>query len=124
MSKKNEIVKRISTSLKAGDVVMVIAGGSGQKRINKGKTGKIIGFSGKAKDRVIVEGLNFTKRHIKPTAQKAGGVVVKEAGIHISNVMYYVEDLKKPVRLKSSLSADGKKIRGYLHPETKQFVAI
>ena len=113
------------TKLKKGDTVIVIAGGNKTKRPNKGKVGKIIGFAGKNNDRVLVEGLNMVKRHQKQTMPgKPYGIIQKEAGIHISNVMYYVEKLKKAVRLKSSVLADGKKVRGYLNPETKVFEQI
>lgn len=115
----------INTDLKKGDTVMVIAGGHKIKRPNKGKIGKILGFTGKKGDRVLVEGLNIVKRHQKQTYPgKPHGIIQKEAGIHISNVMYYVEKLKKPVRIKRSVLADGKKVRGYLDPATKEFVQI
>lgn len=105
---------------------MVIAGGHKTKRPNKGKIGKILGFTGKNKDRVIVEGVNLVKRHQKqsPMPGKPHGIIQKEAGIHISNVMFYVEKLKRPVRIKHSLLADGKKVRGFMNPETKQFEQI
>lgn len=113
------------TALKKGDLVMVIAGGHKTKRPNKGKIGKIVGFAGKAKDRVLVEGVNMVKRHQKQTMPgKAYGIIQKEGGIHLSNVMYYVEKLKKPVRLKSSVLSDGKKVRGYMDPESKKFVQV
>ncbi len=104
---------------------MVIAGGHKTKRPNKGKIGKILGFTGKNNDRVIVEGLNLVKRHQKQTTpNKPHGIIQKEAGIHISNVMFYVEKLKRPVRVKHTILADGKKVRGYISPESKEFVQI
>lgn len=113
------------TILKKGDTVMVIAGGHKIKRPNKGKVGRIMGFTGKNKDRVIVEGVNLMKRHQRETVPgKPHGIIQKEAGVHLSNVMYYADKLKKPVRLKYSLLADGKKVRGYIHPETSKFEQI
>lgn len=112
-------------SLKKGDTVMVIAGGHKTKRPNKGKIGKILGFTGKDNERVLVEGLNLVKRHQKQTTpNKPYGIIQKEAGIHISNVMFYAEKLKKPVRIKHSVLADGKKVRGYINPESKEFVQV
>ena len=117
------LAKRIKTSLRIGDTVMVIAGGSGDKRKNKGKTGKILKFVGK--DRVIVEGLNFTVKHQKATsASQPAQRIVKEGPMHISNVMYYAEKAKRPVRLCKRVLADGTKVRGYIDRETKEFVQI
>ena len=114
-----------NTSLKKGDLVIVIAGGNKTTRPNKGKVGRILSFTGKNKDRVIVEGVNMVKRHQKQTMpNKPHGIIQKEAGIHISNVMFYVEKLKKAVRIKHSVLTDGKKVRGYLNPETKAFEQI
>ena len=116
---------RVKTALKKGDLVMVIAGGHKKKRLNVGKLGKIREFTGKNKDRVIVEGLNFVTRHQKQLGpNKPAGKVPKEASIHISNVMFYAEKIKKPVRLKHSVLADGKKVRGYTNPENKEFTQI
>lgn len=112
-------------SLKTGDPVMVISGGNSKKRVTKGQVAKIVSFSGKLNDRVIVEGLNVMTRHQRATGpNKPAGKIQKEGSIHISNVMYYVEKLKKPVRLKSKVLENGKKVRGYVSPETKEFVQL
>lgn len=109
--------------IRCGDQVMIIAGGSGEKRANKGKVGKVLRFVGD--DRVVVEGLNFIVRHTRPSQTgKPSGKVVKEGSVHLSNVMLYVETLGRPVRVKFSVRADGTKVRGYNHPETKQFVQL
>ena len=113
------------TSLKKGDTVMVIAGGCEGKRDNKGKIGKILRFVGDDSERVVVEGVNFIARHQRARGPgQEAGKVVREGSIHISNVMYYVETLKKPVRLKHRVLKDGKKVRGYLVPESKEFVQV
>ena len=66
--------------IKAGDTVKVIAGD------NKGSEGKVVQII-KDKNRVIVEGVNLISKHTKPNAQNPqGGIVKKEASIHISNV--------------------------------------
>lgn len=71
--------------IKSGDTVKVIAGD------HKGSEGKVIQVI-KDKDRVLVEGVNLVSKHTKPSAQNPqGGIVKKEASLHISNLML-VED--------------------------------
>src|SRR5690242_16189259 len=93
--------------IKKGDEVIVITGK------NKGATGKVIVADPK-RERVIVEGVNLVKRHTKETNQgprgaKDGGIVTKEAPIHVSNVML-VED-GKPTRVGYRIEDDGRKVR-------------
>lgn len=116
-------MKQRSTQLKKGDQVMVIAGGNKKKRPNKGQVGRILGFQGT--DKVIVEGLNLVTKHKRAT--KPGEQSEKTqipAGIHLSNVMFYAEKIKKPVRLKQKFLDDGRKVRGYINPENGEFVQI
>ena len=90
-------------NLKIGDKVIVIAGK------DKGKEGKIIG---KKNDRVLVEGINMVKRHVKPNGQdQNGGIVDKEALIHVSNVMIIDPKTKKRTRIAKETDKDGKKVR-------------
>lgn len=71
--------------IKSGDTVKVIAGD------HKGSEGKVLQII-KDQDRVLVEGVNLVSKHTKPSAQNPqGGIVKKEAALHISNVML-VED--------------------------------
>lgn len=71
--------------IKSGDTVKVIAGD------HKGSEGKVLQII-KDKDRVLVEGVNLVSKHTKPSAQSPqGGIVKKEASLHVSNVML-VED--------------------------------
>ena len=71
--------------IKSGDTVRVIAGD------HKGSEGKVMEIL-KDKDRVLVEGVNLVSKHTKPSAQSPqGGIVKKEASMHISNVLL-VED--------------------------------
>ena len=73
----------MAASLKKGDEVVVIAGSS------KGKRGKILKFITK-NNRVLVEGVNMVKKHVKANPQDQqdeGGVVEQEGSIHFSNVM-------------------------------------
>ena len=117
--------KKITTNLKKGDPVVVIAGGNKKKRPIKGQVGKIKAVIGDNRDRVIVEGLNVFVKHQKATGPNTqSGKIQKEMSIHISNVMYYVEKLKKPVRICFDKLADGTKVRGYRDPKSKKFVQI
>jgi len=87
--------------VKTGDTVVVISGK------DKGKQGKIIATQPK-KERVIVEGLNMVKRHTKPSqANPQGGIIPKEAPIHVSNVMVIDPETKKPTRIKKVEQKDG-----------------
>jgi large subunit ribosomal protein L24 len=71
--------------IKTGDTVKVIAGD------HKGSEGKVLQII-KDKDRVLVEGVNLVSKHTKPSAQSPqGGIVKKEASLHISNVMLVEE---------------------------------
>jgi len=73
-------IKMKKFKIKAGDTVRVIAGD------HKGSEGKVLSIL-KEKDRAIVEGVNMVKKHTKPSAQSPqGGIVEKEASLHISNL--------------------------------------
>lgn len=90
--------------LRVGDTVQVIAGS------DKGKTGEVIQILRK-EDRVIVEGINMVTKHIKPSqADPEGGIVTREAPIHVSNVAYYDSKAKEPVKIGYTIE-DGVKIR-------------
>ena len=78
--------------IKTGDTVKIIAGEE------KGKEGKVLRVDRK-KNRAIVEGLNLVKKHTKPNAQNPqGGIVEKEASIHISNLALIDPKTKKTTR--------------------------
>lgn len=95
----------LSTHLKKNDTVKVIAGKE------KGKTGKIVSVLTK-KERVVVEKVNFIKRHMKPRgAATQGGIIEKEGPIHISNVMIVCPKCDSPVRVGYKILEDGKKVR-------------
>jgi large subunit ribosomal protein L24 len=116
---------RFATKLKVGDPVMVLTGGNSKKdKKLAGEVGKILRFFAK-KERVVVQGLNMIKKHKRAqTARDTGGVITKEGSVHVSNVMFYSEKLKRPVRLKSQVNKDGKKVRGFIDPKSKKFEAI
>lgn len=89
--------------IKKSDKVVVIAGK------DKGKEGKVLVVD-RAKNKVIVEGVNMVKKHIKPNAQNPqGGIITKEAPIDASNVMYVYQG--KPTRIGYVFANDGTKQR-------------
>lgn len=90
--------------VKKGDTVVVIAGK------DKGKKGLVLNVNPKT-DKVVVEGINIITKHQKPSAQnQQGGIVEKEAPIHISNIMPFDAEAGKGVRVKFEMK-DGKKVR-------------
>ncbi len=91
-------------NLKTGDKVVVIAGK------DKGKEGKIIKTL-RAENKVVVEGINMVKKHVKPNGQTAGSIVDMEAPIHASNVMIVDPKTKKGTRVGHTTDKKGKKIR-------------
>ena len=92
--------------VKKGDTVFVNAGN------DKGKTGKVLAVI-TDKDRVVVEGINMVSRHTKPNAQAPqGGIIKKEAGIHISNVQLLDPKSSTPTPTRVGYKfVDGKKVR-------------
>ena len=89
--------------IKKGDEVIVISGKY------KGVKGKVL-EARPSESRVVVEGVNRTKRHIKPTQEKPGHIIDLEAPVHVSNVAIFDAKAKKPSRVGYKI-ADGKKIR-------------
>lgn len=88
--------------IRKGDTVKVVTGKE------KGKVGKVLRVD-RSKDRIWVEKLNFVKRHQKPNQQyRQGGIIEKEAPLHISNVMYYDEKVGKSTRVGIKLIKDRK----------------
>ena len=95
----------MKTKIKSGDTVYVTTGK------DKGKIGKVLKLL-KAKNKVIVEKVNVVKRHSKPTQQSpTGGIVEKELGIDISNVMLIDPESNSPARAGYKMSEKGKKLR-------------
>jgi large subunit ribosomal protein L24 len=93
-----------SLKIKKGDHVIVIAGR------DKGKHGEVVEMLPK-ESRAVVRGVNVVRRHQKQTAAQEGGIISKEAPIHISNLA--LEDPKdgKPTRIGFKFLDDGKKVR-------------
>jgi large subunit ribosomal protein L24 len=94
--------------IRKNDMVMVIAGNA------RGKTGKVLKVYPE-RHRIIVEGVNIIKRHSRPSQRNPqGGVVQREAAIHVSNVMLLDPKTNEPTRVGSKVVKDdttGKKSR-------------
>jgi len=90
--------------LKKGDTVKVISGKE------KGKTGKVLKTL-RSENQVVVEKLNFVKKHQKPDAKGKGGIVEKEGPIHLSNVAYLCGKCDTGVRIGFKVLDEGKKVR-------------
>ena len=90
--------------IRKGDEVVVIAGR------DKGRRGTVTQL---LTDRVVVENINMIKRHTKPNPQKnnPGGIVQREASIHISNVMLWNALANKGDRIGFKVLGDGRKVR-------------
>ncbi|MFH1612990.1 MAG: 50S ribosomal protein L24 [bacterium] len=80
--------------VKKNDIVFVMTGK------DKGKKGKILSIL-REKNKFVVEGINFVKRHIKPTQKDPkGGIIQKESPIHVSNLMLICNKCNRPVRIR------------------------
>jgi large subunit ribosomal protein L24 len=95
----------MSARIKKDDTVIVIAGK------DKGRSGRVLKVI-PAEDRVVVEGVNMAKRHTKPDmANPQGGVIAKEASLHISNVALRDPKTGKPTRVGFKVNDKGRKVR-------------
>lgn len=91
--------------IKKNDEVIVIAGK------DKGKRGKVIQTLPKTQ-RVLVEGVNMITKHQKPNMKNnTGGIIKKEAPLHVSNVMYYDKETNSASRIRYELNEENKKYR-------------
>ena len=90
--------------IRKGDQVIVIAGA------DKGKKGEVVRVAG---DRIVVQNINIIKRHTTPNPQagNAGGIVEKEAPIHVSNVMLLNQATGKGERIGFKVLENGRKVR-------------
>jgi large subunit ribosomal protein L24 len=95
----------MAAKIRRDDEVIVLAGR------DKGKRGKVLSVI-TGKNRVIVEGINMVKKHQKPVPQvgQAGGIIEKEATIHVSNVAIYNAEAGKADRVGFRIE-DGNKVR-------------
>jgi large subunit ribosomal protein L24 len=96
-------MKYVGFHVRKNDLVEVLSGKE------KGKTGKVLQVYPK-KDRVLVEKINFVKRHSRPTGRtRQGGIIQKEAPIHVSKVLLVCSKCNKGERMGSKTLEDGKK---------------
>ena len=91
--------------IKKNDTVLVTTGKE------KGKKGRVLSVM-LSKDKLIIEKVNIIKKHMKPSKKYSqGGIIEKEAPVHISNVMLVCPRCSKPARIASMVSDSGKKSR-------------
>jgi large subunit ribosomal protein L24 len=92
--------------IKKNDEVYILRGK------DRGKTGRVL-IVNPAKNRIVVEGVQMIKRHTRPNPQRniKGGIVEKEASIHISNVALVCKNCKKHTRIGKSVLSDGRRVR-------------
>lgn len=94
----------MATRIKKGDRVAVTTGR------DKGKTGEVVKVMPKA-EKAIVQGVNMIKRHTRPSGSEAGGIIEKEAAIHLSNLAHLDPNDDKPTRVGFKVLDDGRKVR-------------
>ncbi len=99
-------MSRLQTPIRRNDTVVVRVG---KDRGKRGRVLKIIPDT----NRLIVEGVNFIKRHTRPNPQKnvKGGIVQREASIHASNVQLVCPECGATTRIGRKLLNDGRKVR-------------
>jgi large subunit ribosomal protein L24 len=94
----------MAARIRKGDKVVVITGK------DKGKTGEVTRVLPK-EGRVLVQGVNVVRRHQRQTARQQGGIISKEAPIHISNVAHIDPNSDRPTRIAWRVLEDGRKVR-------------
>ena len=92
--------------IKKGDTVEVVAGK------DAGKKGRVLVVD-RSRERLVIEGVNMIKRHTRPNPQKnvKGGIVEREAPIHVSNVMVVSPDSGQRSKIGIQILEDGRKVR-------------
>jgi large subunit ribosomal protein L24 len=99
-------MSRLQTPVRRNDNVLVITGK------DRGKRGRVLKVLPET-NRLIVEGLNMIKRHMKPNPNRniQGGVVSRAAALHASNVQNVCPECGKPTRIGRRILGDGRKVR-------------
>jgi len=99
-------MSRLATPIRRNDTVVVT---TGKDRGKRGRVLKVV----PDKNRLVIEGVNFIKRHTKPNPQRQikGGVVEREASLHASNVQLVCPECGKATRLGRRVLEDGRKVR-------------
>ena len=94
----------MAAKIRKGDKVVVLTGR------DRGRTGEVIEVR-PTEGRALVRGVNLVKRHQKQSAQQEGGIISKEAPIHLSNIAYADPKDGKPTRIGFKVLTGGKKVR-------------
>jgi large subunit ribosomal protein L24 len=94
----------MAAKIKKGDKVVVIAGR------DRGKTGEVLSVMPRD-ERAMVRGVNLVKRHQRQTPNQEGGIITKEATIHLSNLAIADPKTGKPTRVGFKVLEDGRKVR-------------
>jgi large subunit ribosomal protein L24 len=94
----------MAAKIKKGDKVVVLTGR------DKGRTGEVVQVLPK-EERALVRGVNLVKRHQRQTANQEGGIISKEASIHLSNIAVADPKDGKPTRVGFKFLDDGRKVR-------------
>ena len=99
-------MSRLRTPVRKNDNVVVMAGR------DRGKRGRVLKVF-PDRNRLVVEGVNFIKRHTRPNprANVKGGIVEREASVHASNVQIVCPECGDPTRIGRQLLGDGRKVR-------------
>ncbi|MFL4975122.1 MAG: 50S ribosomal protein L24 [Microvirga sp.] len=94
----------MAAKIKKGDKVVVTTGR------DKGRTGEVVQVMPK-EERALVRGVNMVKRHQRQTMNQEGGIISKEAPVHLSNLAYADPRDGKPTRVGFKVLDDGRKVR-------------
>ena len=94
----------MAAKIKKGDKVVVL---TGKDKGKKGDVGAVFPKENKA----LVQGVNMVKRHEKPSQTSAGGIVTREAKVHLSNIAIQDPKSGKPTRVGFKTLDDGRKVR-------------
>lgn len=94
----------MAAKIKKGDTVVVLAGR------DKGRSGEVVQVMPK-EDRALVRGVNLVKRHQKQSMNQEGGIISKEASVHLSNLAVADPKDGQPTRVGFRILDDGRKVR-------------
>ena len=99
-------MSKLETPVRKNDNVIVVTGK------DRGKRGRVLRLI-PGRNRLLVEGVNFIKRHTRPDPQRnvKGGIVERESSIHASNVQVVCPECGAPTRIGHQLLGDGRKVR-------------
>jgi large subunit ribosomal protein L24 len=100
----------MAAKFKKGDRVMVVAGEERKRKGSTPRIGQILKVYAD-EDRVLVQGVNMVKRHTKQSARSQGGIITKEAPIHVSNIAHVDPKTGEPTRIGFKTLQDGRKVR-------------